>query len=120
MHRGESTLWCLCHHVKRLQPASLGTLGLAAGECRNLPERGAVRMLVGSQLGDRNVGQDLAGCAVQPLRDGVAGVPQLCDVRKTASGVDVMDAGGAAPWIASRFRAEASARNQCRELLLSP
>src|SRR5688500_2253173 len=120
MHRWEGTYWRLRHHIKRFQPASLGTPGLAASESWNLPERGTIRMLVGSQLGDRDVGQDLARGAVQPLRDGVTGVPKLGDVRQTAAGVNVMDAGGAAPGVASRFRADASARNQCRELLLSP
>ena len=49
-------------------------------------------MFVGSQLRDRDVGQDLARCPVQPLRDGITGVPELGDVRQAAAGVDVMDA----------------------------
>src|SRR4029450_9209562 len=103
---------------KRLAPPAFGPPCLAAQEGRNLSERGTIGMFVCSQLGDRDVGQDLARREVQSLRDPVTGVPKFGDVCQPATRVDMMDARSAAPGVASRFRADASVRNQCRELFL--
>jgi len=92
MHRRERALGQPRCDAERIQPADLGSLGLAAGECGNLTERGAIRVLGGGQFGDRYVWQDLARCPVQPLGYRVTGVPQLRDVREATTAVYVMDA----------------------------
>ena len=77
-------------------------------------------MLLGSQLGDRDIRQDLGWRTVKTPCDFVAGVPELGDVRQTATIVDVMDARCAPPRVASRFGADPSVGNQILKLLLRP
>jgi len=93
---------------------------LAARESWDLPKRGAIRVLLGSQLGDSHIRQDLAWRTIQLLCDCIAGIPKLGDVRQAAAAVDVMDARCTTPRVAPRFRADAGASNQRRELLLCP
>ena len=65
-------------------------------------------------------GRILLGARSSRCAIGITGVPELGDVRQAATGVDVMDARGAAPRVAPRFGADANVRNECRELLLRP
>ena len=105
----QGILWQPCCAVERLQPAGLGSPSLTARERGDGAQRCAIRMLMGSQLGDGDIRQDLARRPIQLPGDRVTGLPQLGDVGEAATAVHVMDTGGAPPGIPSRFRTDPSA-----------